>query len=173
MTSTINSTGTASGLQLVSDASGALALQVGGTNVMAFSSSGILTGMTAQSVLTYNGSLVSMPSASTWYNGPNTGSIGAAGQKWLVVASGVVFNNSTAVLGEIAIHDGTNFIATQYNVGAGSQWPSVSTASAIVTLSGATTFTLKAIANTVNCYLAVNGSYVNGTTTYIYAVRLA
>ena len=92
----------------------------------------------------------------------------------MLFRSGGVFLSSGAILGEISIWNGAgSYIASQYNVGAGSNWPANCVATAIVTQSAADTYTLKAAANANGATLAANGSYISGFNTYIYAVRLA
>lgn len=174
MASIINSTGTGSGLQITSDASGALNIQAGGTNVIQISAAGVVTSPLSSTQITYLGANVTMTSANTWYDGPNTGSIGAANQKWLIIACGSIQNAAGAVYGEIAIHDGTNFLAAQGSVGGNTSWQALGTASYIVTLSGATTFTLKGAANAANSTLLAGGSYnTTKSPTYIIAMRLS
>lgn len=185
MASTINAT-TAGGGGVVTtaDASGVLELQGGGNTGISISVtgvptitaptvSGVLTGVGSQSVISYLGASVSMASANTWYDGPNTGSIGASGQKWLIVACGSIWNAGGQVYGEIAIWNGSAYIGAQGSVGANTNWQALGTASAIVTLTGATTFTLRGAANAANSTLLKDAVYVSGYATYIYAVRLA
>lgn len=186
MASTINASNSGGGgIIQTADASGVLNLQGGGNTGISISAagvptitaptiSGIMTGVGSNSVLTNLSAPVTLTLANTWYNGPNTGSIGASGQKWLIVACGSVYLSTGAIYGEIAIHDGTNFLAAQGSVGGNTNWQALGTASYVVTLSGATTFTLKAAANSANAVLAAGNTYnTTLSPTYIYAVRLA
>lgn len=174
MASTINATNTSNGVVITPDSSGSLALQVAGVNVMSFSSSGILTGITSQSVVSYLGSPVTMTSANTWYDGPNTGSIGANGQTWLILAKGEIANAGGAVAGEVSIHDGTSFLAGGSSVGAAASWVSQNIAAYFTTLTGAKTFTLKAAANAASSTLLASTAYYSvPKNTWIAAIRLA
>lgn len=83
--------------------------------------------------------------AAGFVNGPNTGSIGAAGWVVLVIATGNLLNtDSVGHNHEIGIFNGSAYIANSA-VFNGANSTSVQIAvSAVVTLSGATTFTLRA-----------------------------
>lgn len=153
----------------------------GGTNTTQIATTAFVTSAVAgisspgsSSVISYQTTNVNAVLANTWYDGPNTGSIGANGEKWLIVASAVIAYSGGAVLGEVAIHDGTNYLAAQWNVGAGANWPAVATASYIWSSTGAKTFTLKFAANVAGAGLA-GPNYYNTTlgSSYIYAVRLS
>lgn len=136
--------------------------------------SGVLTGIGSNSVLTYLSSGVSMPSQNTWYTGPNTGTIGSAGQTqtWLVVASGSVTAGGQAY-GEIQLYDGTTQYSAQGMVFTFSDWYANGTAAAVVTFTGTKTFYLRASCNIANATLRATSGYGVSGTTYIYAVRLA
>lgn len=136
--------------------------------------SGRLTGIGSNSVLTYLSSGVSMPSQNTWYTGPNTGTIGSAGQTqtWLVVASGSVTAGGQAY-GEIQLYDGTTQYSAQGMVFTYSDWYANGTAAAVVTFTGTKTFYLRAACNIANGTLRATSGYGVSGATYIYAVRLA
>lgn len=108
-------------------------------------------------------------------NGPNTGSIGAVGQVWLLMGTGAFVDGSgSANNAELAFHDGTNYLAdTPTNLTAAGR--SSITISAVVTLGAATTFTLRAKAITGGLTLATtsNASLIANKATSITAVRLA
>lgn len=134
----------------------------------------------SQSVIAYLGSNLSLTAGDTFYSGPSTGGIGAAGQKWLIVSSAVMSCVTVAATFENAIYNGSSYIANQTVVNPSvNNWPVSATASAIVTLSGATTFTARYSSNggfysanpTVNCS-SWTGVGAN-TASYIYAVRLS
>ena len=134
---------------------------------------------TADSVIAYLGSNLSLTSGDTFYSGPNTGSIGASGQKWLIVASAVMSCVTVAATFELAIYNGASYVANQTVVNAAIyNWPVSATAAAIVTLSGPTTFTARYSSNggfysanpTVNCS-SWTGVAAN-TASFIYAMRL-
>jgi len=186
MTSKINASNAGGGgVVITPDGSGTLELQGGGVTGISISASGvptisnpnlsgILTGGLANSVVAYLGAPVTMTSANTWYNGPNTGSIGAAGQTWLILAKGEIIWASGAVAGEISIFDGTSYVAGSYGVGANTNWPAMGLAAYYTTLSGATTFTLRAAANVNGASLISSStSYSVPKTCWIAALRLA
>lgn len=174
MTSKIIAYPNASGVQLVPDSSGALDVYVNGsTKAFGLSASGILTGLTADSVGVFQSGNVTLTTANTWYSSVNTGAIGAAGQTWLILAKGEITLATGAIAGEIAIHDGTNFLSGGSNVGGAAGWTSVCVAMYFATLTGPTTFTLKAAANANGALLVGNTSYyVVPRSTWITAVRL-
>lgn len=174
MTSTINSTGTVNGVTITSDSSGALALQVAGTDALSISSSGIFTGLTSQSVTSFLSGNITLTLANTWYDGPNTGSIGANGQKWLIIAKGEITWTGGAIAGEIAIWDGSAYVAGSSNVGAAANWTAINVALYYVTLTGPTTFTLRAAANQNGALLVGNSSYYTvPKSVWITAIRLS
>ena len=187
MASTINSTGTSSGVVTTADASGVLNLQGGGNTGISISAtgvptitaptiSGVMTGLGSQSAISYLGSNLSLNNTSLIFSGPNTGSIGAAGQKWLIVSCAAASCTSGAATFENMIYNGSSYIATQaVVVETGNNWPISATSSAIVTLSGAATFTASYYSNNTNAYVNCSSFTGNGgvTASYIYAVRLA
>lgn len=94
---------------------------------------------------TFLGADVALNNTSNFFNGPNTGSIGASGQTWLIIAVAQLTDNSGAGNAlEAAIFDGTGYIANSLgqSINAGSRM--TVTICAVATLSGATTFTLRA-----------------------------
>jgi hypothetical protein len=123
---------------------------------------------------TFLGSDVALNNTGLFFNGPNTGSIGAAGQTWLIIAGGVIHSPSAATTGEFALYDGSSYIASMTGVGPNAQWPAIATIAIVVTLSGATTFTLRANANDTSAVLLTTGlsGAVTNKATYITAVRL-
>lgn len=195
MTSTINASNSGGGgIIQTADASGVLNLQGGGNTGISISATGVPTLTTGgilntpasgnlancsgfptnTNVMSYLVGNVTMTTGGTWYNGPNTGSIGAAGQVWMVVGSGLITWPTGAVYGELSIHDGTNYLAFSGTVGAASGWPAIGIPWWIGTLSGPTTFTLRAVANQSSCTLqGTTIVYGNNKCTYISAVRLA
>jgi hypothetical protein len=127
------------------------------------------------SVTTFLGSDVALNNTGSFFNGPNTGSIGAAGQTWLIIAGGAIDSGSGATTAEFALYNGSSYIADLTGVGAGAGWPAIATVAVVVTLAGPTTFTLRAKANTTSAFLRTTGlsSAVANKATFITAVRLA
>lgn len=162
--STIASVGT--GANLTISAAGTLSLS-------SPTVTGIMTGIGSQSVLTYLSGNSTLTTANTYYDIVNTGSIGANGQKWLIFANGSVQWSGGAIYAEFAIWNGSSYIAAQGNVGANANWPASGTPAALVTLTGATTFTLRAAANQNSTSILGTSSYGINNVTYIYAVRLS
>lgn len=186
MASSINASNSGGGgVITTADASGVLNLQGAGNTGISISAtgvptitsptiSGVMTGIGSQSVMTYLTVSVSMPSANTWYLGPNTGTIGAVGQTqtWLVVASGQITAGGQAY-GEIQLYDGTTQYSAQGTVFTFANWYAIGTGAAVVTFTGTKTFYLRAASNVTNSTLIAASGYSNPGPTYIYAVRLA
>lgn len=113
--------------------------------------------------------------AGVFVNGPTTGSIGANGQTWLIIAEGYFVNSSggnlTATFG---LNNGTADVANHsfsLTTGFGGGGALV----AIVALTGATTFTLRATDNIGGSVGALQANAAAGTAgkaTRISAVRL-
>lgn len=119
---------------------------------------------------------VALNNTGNFFNGPNTGSIGASGQVWLITATGTATDTANAQI-VIQIHDGTSaIIGTTMRINAGNVSEST-TLSKVVTLSAATTFTLQArdpttVNGTLQTTASGTGSPANLATS-ITAVRLA
>lgn len=135
--------------------------------------SGLFTGVGSQSVISYLGGNVNLVAGNTFYDGPNTGSIGANGQIWLIIASGTINNAASAVNGEITIWNGSTYLTAgqMFTTGAAT-FTGSSTCMAVVTLTGATTFTLRAANNAANGVLIAATAIGGRSGTYIAAVRL-
>lgn len=143
-------------------------------------SSGTLTNCAgfpgASSVTAFLGGDVALNNIANYFDGPNTGSIGADGQKWFLTATGTYTDTAGAATVVLAIHDGTAYIASSVNSVAAANFMASHTLSAIVTLSAATTFTLRARdASSTSGSLLTSGSVaaINNTATSITAVRLS
>lgn len=107
----------------------------------------------------------------------NTGSIGAAGQKWEITGVGLIGDvNNTQTIAGVSIFDGASVIANGGGVmgWAVSNWPVTSICRAVATLSGPTTFTLRGSGNDAWC-LAFSQGYGGSTqtATFISARRLS
>lgn len=110
----------------------------------------------------------------------NTGSIGASGQVWLIMATLAFVNTGAATVCSGAISNGTGLIAAGEATGPTTNQGEVMSLNAVVTLSAATTFTLLAAANAANTF-AIRAFLVNTTfapsaadkMTNITAVRIA
>lgn len=123
---------------------------------------------------TFLGADVPVTVAGTFVNGPNTGSIGANGQTWLIMAC-LTYNAGTNVQAWARIHNGTSaIIDTDVNNASGFTTASLAI---VVALSAATTFTLQATDNggastgAMKTTAGANGTANKGTS--ITAVRLA
>lgn len=129
------------------------------------------------SATTFLGSNVLLNNSSNFFDGPNTGSIGAAGQTWEITINAAMIDSSGgpgAAL-EAAIFNGTSYLgAVSINTPASGYVVSIST-SIVVTLAAATTFTLRAkdASTTSGTLLTTTGTAVANKSTSITAVRLA
>lgn len=92
---------------------------------------------------TFLGANVNLNNTATYFSGPNTGSIGASGQTWLIIAVGCAYNTSGASKFCMRIYDGAAAHADTESTSLSINAAVNMTATAIVTLSGATTFTLQ------------------------------
>jgi hypothetical protein len=133
-----------------------------------------LLALASQDVTVFLGSDVALNNVSNFFDGPNTGSVGASGQKWLILAGGIIDTNSVATTGEFAIYNGSAYIASSTSVGPNANWPAAVSLAVIVTLAGPTTFTLRAKANSAAAFLRTTGlSSIANKATYITAARLS
>jgi hypothetical protein len=123
---------------------------------------------------TFLGANVSLNNTASFFNGPNTGSIGASGQVWLLSATATLVDTGDAQF-VIEIHDGTTGLINTTALVRGNANITASIAGLVVTLTAATTFTLRARdLTTVNGTLLTSG--LAGTAnkaTSITAVRLS
>lgn len=193
MASIINASNAgAGGIIQTADASGTLNLQGGGVTGLSISSTGIPT-LTTGSVLNTPAS-ISLTNATNFLSVNdvtvyltsnqllgnqnaailNTGSIGAAGQKWEIEAQALIGATVGATVAGVAIYNGTSYVAGGGGVATYDNWPVTSRCKAIVTLSGATTFTLYCNGNNGNCYVYYIGYGAGGPSgaTFISARRL-
>lgn len=192
MASTINSTGTSSGIVSTADASGVLNLQGGGNTGISISATGVPTLTTggvlntpasvsltnATNFLSVNDVTVGIASSVLIGNGTtaicNTGSIGAAGQKWEITGVGLIGATSGASTAGVAIWNGSSYVAQGGGVSTYDNWPVTSICRCVVTLSAATTFTLYGSGNNANCYAYSQGYGAGsaGGASFISARRL-
>lgn len=124
---------------------------------------------------TFLGADVALNNTANFFNGPNTGSIGASGQVWLISGLGTMTDTAGAANLELAIHDGTNYLANSSVVVAVNIRAFV-VVQVVVTLTGATTFTLRAKdANSTSGTLHTTGNAtgIANKATSITAVRLS
>lgn len=142
--------------------------------------SGNLTNCTgfpgASSVTAFLGADVALNNTANYFDGPNTGSIGANGQMWFLTATGTYTDTSAAATIVLAIYNGTSYICSSVSSVAATNFMASHTVSAVVTLSAATTFTLRARdVSTTNGSLLTSGSAsaVANKATSITAVRLS
>jgi hypothetical protein len=170
-------TGVATALGVNVGTAGAFVAQNG---ALGTPSSGTLTNCTgfptataAQTFLT--GANVALAAGSP-ANVVNTGSIGANGQTWLIMATMVGFSASGATVLTADIFNGTATLAAGEAVSPASNQSESITLTAIATLSGATTFTLRgwgSAANSAAQRATVSGASTTDKMTNIVAVRLA
>lgn len=130
--------------------------------------------VSAANATTFLGADVSMPSANTAYDAVNTGSIGASGQTWLIMATIAVWDNAGAAIIQTGIYNGSSYITAESLYSTGTQGV-VITMQAVVTLSAATTFTLRAASNTTTSAIKTTGNatFAANKSTNITAVRLS
>jgi hypothetical protein len=177
MSSIINASNAgAGGIIQTADASGTLNLQGGGVTGLSISNTGVPTLTTAgifntpaSISLTNATNFLSVNDVTTFLTGAsvligngttaivNTGSIGAAGQKWEITGVALIGATSGATLAGVAIWNGSAWVATGGGVATFDNWPVTSICRCVVTLSGATTFTLYGTGNNGNCYAYLNG----------------
>lgn len=193
MTSIINASNAgAGGIIQTADASGFLDLRGGNNTGVTVSNTGIVT-LSNNSVLNTPAS-VSLANATNFLSVNdvtvyltsnqllgnqnaailNTGSIGAAGQKWEIEAQALIGATVGATIAGVAIYNGTSYVAGGGGVATYDNWPVTSRCKAVVTLSGATTFTLYCYGNNGNAYVYYIGYGAGGPSgaTFISARRL-
>lgn len=118
---------------------------------------------------------VALNNVANFFDGPNTGSIGANGQTWQITAVGTVVCPGAAATGEIAIFNGSAYVAASAGVAPAAGFPVIVTITAAVVLTGAATFTLRAKSNQATSVLNTTGAAtaIANKATSITAVRLA
>jgi len=89
------------------------------------------------------GADVNLNNTANFFNGPNTGSIGASGRTAIITGVASVLDTASGANIEVAIFDGSTYIANTRVVTAGASFTSVVTIVAAVSLTGAMTFTLR------------------------------
>lgn len=136
---------------------------------------GYTPGNTAGSASSFLANDVTLTVTGTYYNGPNTGSIGSNGQTWALLAKGTAVDSGAAALFRFQIHDGTNIVATGAQSSGGSGFNASVTIAKVVSLSGPTTFTLKAADMTSSNGTLMSSDDSNATkfASSITAIRLA
>lgn len=124
---------------------------------------------------TFLGSDVNLDNASNYFNIVNTGSIGGAGQKWLIAGTLCAFRNAGSSQVLLRIWDGSSTVYVETNGGVDTAGVySVINVYAIVTLSAATTFHLSAKASATDAVaITTGGSGTANKATSIVAIRLS
>lgn len=89
---------------------------------------------------TFLGADVLLNNNANYFDGPNTGSIGAAGQKWKITAVMSVIDTAGAATIKGRIWDGTTVYTETVFTTSAANYEGIITAVAIVTLAGAATF---------------------------------
>lgn len=87
---------------------------------------------------------VAMPAVTTYYAGPNTGSIGASGQIWEIAAKAMLYDTVQAAQFEMRVRDGTNTVDNARDTSVTAQAAVTLFTARVLTLSGATTFSIEA-----------------------------
>lgn len=121
-----------------------------------------LEALHAADTTVFLGSNVSLNNTANWFNGPNTGSIGAAGQKWLILAKATIQDTAGAASVGMRISDGTNLWdgGETSTSGAGVRAPFAT--AFITTLGAPTTFTLQARDGTSTSGLLLTSGVLTG-----------
>jgi len=146
---------------------------VGNGGISLFPNSSI--DLSGQNVTAFLGANVNLNVTANFFDGPTTGSIGAAGQVWLIIVTACVYDTVASSAQEIAIWNGSAYVANVSATTAGANLVQNLTTNAIVTLSGATTFTLRARSQTTTTGLlatTANATGVANKATSITAIRL-
>jgi hypothetical protein len=136
---------------------------------------GYAPGNNSGSITNFLSADVPMLVTGTFVNGPNTGAIGGSGQEWLIIAQAGVSDSVGAATFSFQVHDGTNVVSTAGCSTGGAGFGSTATFDRKMTLSGPTTYTLKAAnftrsGGTLSCS---NDSGVTKFATGITAIRLS
>jgi hypothetical protein len=130
--------------------------------------------LSSQSATTFLTSGVTLNNVSNFFNGPNTGSIGAAGQTWLIMANAQMQDGIGAALFEAVIFNGASNVADMLATSSSAGASLTISLSAVVTLAAATTFTLQVKDQTsTGGLLAASGSATANKATSITAIRLS
>lgn len=118
---------------------------------------------------------VALNNTGSFFNGPNTGSIGASGQKWRISAAAQLNDTAGAAQFRARIHDGTNPLVGQASTSAAAGFLTTINLEIDVTLSAATTFTLQAQdPNSTSGTLLTSATVgVSNKSTWIRAERLS
>jgi hypothetical protein len=130
--------------------------------------------LSSQSATTFLTSGVTLSNTALFFNGPNTGSIGASGQTWLIMATAQMQDGVGAALFEAVISNGSSNIADMLATSSSAGASVTVSLFAVVTLSAATTFTLQVKDQTsTGGLLAASGSATANKATSITAIRLS
>jgi hypothetical protein len=131
--------------------------------------------LSSQSATTFlAGGDISLNNTASFFSGPSTGSIGAIGQTWLIMATAFMTDTNGPAQLEAAIYNGSTYIADALVSNGVANLAASATLMAVVTLAGATTFTLQAKDQTsTGGLLRASGSVVSNKATSITAIRLS
>jgi hypothetical protein len=124
---------------------------------------------------TFLGADVNLNNTANFFSGPNTGSIGASGQVWLIIGTATFTDTAGGATCEAAIFDGTNYIANSATRLPSANVNGTVTVQKVVTLTGATTFTLRGKDVTSTSGVLVTTGLTTGVAnaaTSITAIRL-
>lgn len=145
-------------------------------DIVSFASNTLLPGTSAGNATTFLAADVALNNTANFFSGPNTGSIGSSGQTWLLIGVADITDAAAGAAFEAAIFDGTNYIANSVSDGFAAGARVTITICAIVTLAGATTFTLRAKDRSGTTGFLLTSSVASGVTnkaTSITAMRIA
>lgn len=118
---------------------------------------------------------VALSDIATYFSGPNTGSIGASGQKWLIMGVATCVDTAGAATFAVRLWNGSAAIADNSSASTAANLQVAIPIHAIVTLSAATTFTLQAkdaTATTGALSTSGSASAAANLATSITAIRL-
>jgi trimeric autotransporter adhesin len=129
----------------------------------------------ASSVQSFLESNVTLNNTASYFDGPTTGSIGASGEIWMIEITALMADTAGAAFLEALIHDGTNYLTANVQTSPAANQIMTVTGKIKVTLSAATTFTLRARDQTSTSGLLLAnqaGAIVDDRSTSITATRL-
>lgn len=128
------------------------------------------------SATNFMGGDLALNNTANFFDGPTSGSIGASGQVWLVMGSAFLTDTAGAAIGEIGIFNGTSYLTnTSVQIPAANSVVNAVTM-IVVTLSAATTFTLRArdqTATTGVLKTSASASETGNRATSLTTIRIA
>ncbi len=138
--------------------------------------SGVALAPVISGATTFLAADVNLNNTSNWFSGPNTGSIGASGQVWLISAFATMIDTAGIAQFELGIFNGSTYLTDLANTSAGASAYLSMASAVVVTLSGATTFTARARDNSSTSGVLKTTGAGNGASnvaTSITAIRIS